>query len=410
MFDLKSVIGGFYKQFIIQRFELDETDVSLIREARALAKETVRASYSEIGILAGSTHFSDLWVRDCCYASFGSLAIGDLDIVKKSLETMLEYTLPSGQVPLRIGDKHFLLKYIGLTHKTVGLRPLGVYKEDKPFSGSLPMDSNPLCIIMAARYGLGTGDVSFLESHFETLKKSMDWCFSFCNEAYLIEEGCYAGWADSLKKKGCVLYTNVLFYESLKSFLAIIKKLNKRELFKPYSTHLSHVEKSIQTRFWNGNFFDDFIDKSGPQKYFSTDGNLLACLFDLATPNQADSIYEYMKESNVASDFCIQTNTPEYPKKVIFTPFRWIGLGDYHNGLRWLWLGCLDIIVRSKYGRLDEAKFQLKKLSQKILEFEGVYEVYNPSGTPVKRLFYKSEKNFAWSAGLFLSACRSCEI
>ncbi len=39
-----------------------------------------------------------------------------------------------------------------------------------------------------------------------------------------------------------------------------------------------------------------------------------------------------------------------------------------------------------------------------IVKYNGVYEVYEKDGTPLKRIFYRSEHPFAWSAGLFLYA------
>ena len=30
----------------------------------------------------------------------------------------------------------------------------------------------------------------------------------------------------------------------------------------------------------------------------------------------------------------------------MYTPFKWIDLGDYHNGLRWLWVGCIEAVSK----------------------------------------------------------------
>ena len=39
-----------------------------------------------------------------------------------------------------------------------------------------------------------------------------------------------------------------------------------------------------------------------------------------------------------------------------------------------------------------------------INEHNTVYKVYSIKGEPINKLFYKSEKRFAWSAGLFIWA------
>jgi hypothetical protein len=41
-----------------------------------------------------------------------------------------------------------------------------------------------------------------------------------------------------------------------------------------------------------------------------------------------------------------------------------------------------------------------------ILENKGVYEVYDKTGKPVKRIIYKSEYPFAWSSGLLIYAAK----
>ena len=81
----------------------------------------------------------------------------------------------------------------------------------------------------------------------------------------------------------------------------------------------------------------------------------------------------------------------------------------YHNGLEWLWIGCVDAVSKHTSGLKKEAEEIVTKLASKILEFNGVYEVYQ-LGKPVKRLFYNSESYFAWSSGLFVWACKELDL
>ena len=84
-------------------------------------------------------------------------------------------------------------------------------------------------------------------------------------------------------------------------------------------------------------------------------------------------------------------------------------MGDYHNGLHWLWIGCIDAVAKFKANNHKQAKHLLFTIAKKIVEFEGVFEVYF-EGKPVKRLFYSSEQHFAWSSGLFVWACHECRL
>ena len=54
-----------------------------IQKSIEIAKLTLRSNYTDAGIVAGKDHFSDVWARDSLFASFGSIALGDTEVVKK---------------------------------------------------------------------------------------------------------------------------------------------------------------------------------------------------------------------------------------------------------------------------------------------------------------------------------------
>ena len=123
----------------------NETDIkkmaNTINKAFEICKRVLREAYNEKGINAGQTHFSDVWVRDSSFAGWGALSLGDTEIVQNFLIHTLDNMNDLGQCPLRIGQKYFLLKYIGIKG------PQGpTYIEDKYVS--IPMDSNALIIIL----------------------------------------------------------------------------------------------------------------------------------------------------------------------------------------------------------------------------------------------------------------------
>ena len=45
-------------------------------------------------------------------------------------------------------------------------------------------------------------------------------------------------------------------------------------------------------------------------------------------------------------------------------------------------------------------------MAKKMDEYNGVFEVYF-KGKPLKRPFYSSARNFAWSSGLYIWACET---
>ena len=113
---------------------------------------------------------------------------------------------------------------------------------------------------------------------------------------------------------------------------------------------------------------------------------------------------DFAKKHSFAN-FTIETNYPRYPFWRT-GPFQFlVGMADYHNrGCLWLQPGITYAISLWKVGQKKEAKEFLERIAKHIVKYNGVYEVYEKDGTPVKRLFYQSEHPFAWSAGLFLYA------
>ncbi len=371
--------------------------------AFTIALINLRNRYTLEGTHAGRHHFSDVWTRDCCFASFGSLSIGDTDIVRTGIITLLKLTNEEGQVPLRVGQKYFLLKYLF----NLKGRSEPRYLEDKRVS--YPVDNNPLLFIMIEHYLQKTQNIAFLKPYFPTLSKMLKWEFSQDRDQdLLIEEDYYGGWADSLKKKGKVLYSNVLHWHAVNSFSRICGYLGYTDLSHSFEEISSAIKSQIHTYFWNGRYFIDWIN-THRHDYFSTDGNLLAILFGLTQKEQAISILECIKNFNLDKGASVATNYPKYSCHDIYHPFLFINMGDYHNGMSWLWLGALYAVTLYRTGLKEESHKALYKLAKKILEFKGVFETYS-KGKPVKRLFYNSEDGFAWSAGLFVWACKEVGI
>jgi len=376
----------------------------MLKKAYELALKTLKDQYTNDGIFAGKSHFSDIWLRDSCFASFGSLTVGDKDIVKTNIKTVLSHLHENGQVPLRVGQKWILLKFLGFDAKI----PQPRFMEDKGVS--TPTDGNSLLIIVAQKYFEQSDDRTFFTENFETFKKIMDWNFTQdFNNDLLMEEGPFAGWADSLKKKGTVLYTNVLHFSALQAFSRICEALNKPTDARHYLHLANCVKEKINTVFWNGSYFIDWLEGKKKHDFFSTDGNVLAIVFGLTNLQQAKKIQAYIQKFELDSGFSTHTNFPKYGLKHIYKWFIPIRIHDYHNGLEWLWIGCVDAVAKSSIGMKKEAIALLERIAKKIVEYEGVYEVYD-KGSPVKRLFYKSERWFAWSSGLFVWACNTVGI
>lgn len=367
-----------------------------INKAFEISKRVLRDAYSENGINAGQTHFSDVWIRDSSFAGWGALAIGDADIVQNFLLHTLSNINDDGQCPLRIGQKYFLLKYIGLKG------PQGpTYIEDKYIS--IPMDSNALIIILFNKFLTRTNNKEIASKYYPKLKQAIQWYEKYANNN-LIVEGPYAGWADSIKKSGKVLYTNALYYKALVSIMEIAKILNITSDIATFKKLSEKVKNELIKTFWNGNYLIDWVNKKKKKTTFSVEANMLSILFEIPNIEQTKKIIDFMLENKVITEFGCPVVYKKYNWNDVYTPFLFIGLKDYHNGLIWFWVSCIASIALKKSGYEEEAVSLLGKISNKITRDNSIYEVYTKNGQPVKRLFYKSEEGFAWSAGLFVWA------
>ncbi len=378
-------------------------DYPTIQTALGIAIQTLRSRYSPLGILAGARHFSDLWTRDFCYASWGALALNDVDIVKTGLTTILQFQLQNGQVPLRVGQPSFILKYLGVNANP----PKARYIDDKGYSA--PVDNNSLLVITADKYLTHTQDASFLTTHYAQIKRAFEWNLSQDRDHdLLIEEGPYAGWADSVKRVGKVGYTNILHAAAAHAMARLASSAND-----PDANHFEMLFNRLSARilatFWVDTHLQDWVTPAGTQPSLAADVNLLAIVFDLVPLANAQHIFTTMAERQMIDAFTPETNSPRYPASHTYWLFNLIGMGDYHNGLQWGWLGSINAVALAHCGRYDEAISQLHRLSEKICEYNGIYEVYD-AGKPVKRWVYQSEESFAWTSGLLIWACEAVGI
>ena len=136
----------------------------------------------------------------------------------------------------------------------------------------------------------------------------------------------------------------------------------------------------------------------------------MAITFNIANKKQSLKIQRCIKRFKINQAVPSKTNYPKYPSTRVSLINHLGGLGDYHNGLSWLWLGCLDAIAKNKIGMKKQAKQLLKQIAEIIVKHNGVYEVYEQNGKPVKRFLYKSEHPFAWSSGLFIYAVHNLKL
>jgi glycogen debranching enzyme len=327
----------------------------ILHNAYVIARKDLSSCCTPDGIVAGTSHFVDMWARDSMFASLGS---SERD-VNRTIDTFFKFQRKDGAIPYRIFRRGGLL----------------IPNFRSVQSGGFVPDGGLMTVIAAKKFGMKYtkqihGALIFYKNKFG--KK-------------LISEWFQCEWADAVLKMGNVLFTNVLYWKA---------------------TDSPTIAKKINETFWNGSYFADWVDYKR-QDYFASHPNMLAIVWGLATVQQSERILAYAGNT-CWNGWALEENYPMYPFWRIPLQNHLSGTADYHNrGCIWLQPVILYAMALAKTGHTREARQVFGKISQKIIEYNGVYEVYEKNGAPVRRLFYRAEQPFAWSAGLFIWAYRT---
>ncbi len=370
-----------------------------IRAAKLIATRALVACDTEIGFAAGTHHFVDLWARDSLFATFGANTVGKASRSKATIKSFLTYQRADGLIPyLVLRSRMTAGKYF---HRhSYYPSPVPHFRSNQ--SGGVVMDGGLMAIIAMRSYIESSGDLRFLKENYGILEKGLVWYWKKFHMG-LVREWFLCEWADAVLKIGHTLYTNVLYWKAIGDMAWMAKKLKKKTESAMYYAWQEKIQALLQSRFWNGVFFADWIDYAR-HDYLATHANMLAIAFGLATKTQATSILAYAKE-HCWNGWTLESNYPRYEWWRIPLLQRVVGMADYHNrGCMWLQPGIWYAIALATVGRKKEGKLVLEAISKKIVEAQDVYEVFEKNGKPVRRTIYRSEGPFAWTAGVYLWA------
>jgi glycogen debranching enzyme len=310
------------------------------------------------------------------FASFGAIAIGDTKQAWSTVQLFLGNLNSEGLVPMRIGAKDEALRYLGLCWR---FGP--VYKQDK---GSNPAVDPNLLILILAEAVERAGGARFDR---EKLRAVTSWIERNTTTNGLIHQGPYADWEDSIKTRGVRLYTSVCLARALRSAAYLLKDSS-------YIKRAERVERAVQS-WWMGTHFSD-----GPKDTrMMTAGNLLAIIWKIATKKQSQTI---LAKLAVRKSVCPPAGDFKPTPRSVYTPFFLIGIADYHASVEWSWLAPLEAIAYDAVGMKKEAAERWKRFDALVEKHGAVYEVYEKD-EPLRRLVYRSERNFAWTIGIRLA-------
>jgi GH15 family glucan-1,4-alpha-glucosidase len=358
---------------------------------------------------AGYRNFRESWARDFGFASYGLLALEQYDTVRQTLEAFFWYQTSNGQLPVKLHSLDFMTRYfhsfLGREQSTEGtLRPKYISAHGAP-----SLDGQAMLVVSALNYAKETKNLEFLRTYWGSFVIAMRWLEShkIHTDQELLHQQSFADWADSVARRGFVHYTNVIYWKALEEMAQAAADLDMEAHSDFYKRKADMVASSIHQHFWSDDLGYFVTSSTLPQ--LSSDGNLLAIAWRLATPEQSESILHTMKLTGMAAPVPTRVAATPYPSELIAIANVLGGMANYHTEAAWIWLGAWHVIALSGCGELAKAQELLSRMSTVIVKDKQIHEVYGTDGEPMASVWYKPEAPLIWNAGMFIYACKYFE-
>src|SRR6266508_495845 len=371
------------------------------RLTNSLSKEIVHAGYR---------NFSESWARDFGFAAYGLLTLKQYDPVKETLEAFFWHQTSEGQLPVKLHSVGVVTRFLHSLFERE--QPNEVLLKPKYLSGhgAPSLDGQALLIIAALAYAQETGNISFLENHWDELRAAMRWLENYRKgpeDDPLLHQGAFADWADSIARRGRVLYTNVVYWKALSEMAIAATRLNLQQEAVPYFVKAERVLRAVNRYFWRDDL--GYFVTSDELTQLSSDGNLLAIAWGMTKPEQAKSILKVMEEAKMAEPVPTRVTYPSYPRQLIALENLLGGMATYHTSASWLWIGAWHIIALVRTGHMEEAQKLVTRMLAVIVRDRQVHEVHAPNGRPLSSIWYTPEAPLTWNAGMVIYACQIFE-
>jgi glycogen debranching enzyme len=366
----------------------NKTIVNKRKHCIKLAFDTIYQNRRDgLMILAGQNYYSDMWTRDAFITSLGLFASEkNMEIIKNILAIQSKNIRIDGLVPLRIGKKSYITRFLLGFHS--GEDNVPVYEDDKAFSE--PTDSNPQFIIMSWLYYKFTNDIKFINS----ISDKILLCYNYmlkCTKNKLLQGKFFHSWYDTFAFDGPDLFSNVLYVYSIKCFNNLVN-LNQNIKYNNLKFEYDEILSIFKKQFWNG----EYLKISPNINVMETAGNSLAILLNILNSNESISVMNYIDKNN---EYKIMPVTiPKIPKKYLWSPAYIVGMEGYHNDRLWLWPHNIYMGARKKLN----LKLDYNNIENVTCKYNMFFENLNYQLEPYTHWFQNTEKHFSESCGSYL--------
>lgn len=354
-------------------------------------------------LCAGLRNFREPWARDFGFAIFGLIDLQETEVARQNLEVFFVHQLPNGQFPLKVHSTHVLERYLHSLlnrHQPIHspLRPKYITAHN-----TTSLDGNGLMVIATLNYAERTGDEEFARERWDQLKRAVDWMEQGrLSPQGLLLQGGFSDWADSINRKGSVLYTNVIYWKALDELARAARRWGLGAEADYHARRSQAMRAALVAHFWRHDL--GYFATSRRFDMLASDGNLLAIAWGLADREQTDSILGRMQEFGMADPVPTRVTHRPYPARFVGVENHLAGISHYHTSASWLWLGAWHVIALARAGYLQEAEELLHRIYRVVLRDRVVYEVHDRDGTPLATRWYNSEAPLAWNAAMIIHA------
>lgn len=392
--------------------------MTLIAEAYQQAKSVLQNNFTNYGFVASPTFYKSVWGRDGSIACLAAHQTEDkklLEASRATLDTLSRFQSDYGELP-------------------------AVFHLENEEVHWYATDSTAWWLIAAEDYLNRTQDKDFAEHSWDSVKRGIRWLASQRfpgTQLILSHEG--ADWMDaSIKRRGIVLYNNCLFYRASLAANKFAHFMNQKEFIDP-----KKIKNDINTLLWPsaasekkmsilGDIFacSTIINKiriegafESPRHYlnfithqwfdssFASLGNLLAVIWDIASAEKRDRIFEYITTEKLSDPYPLRVLDPPATSPVLrnyehdqYTEQSYKNYPYcYHNSGIWPFVGGFYVLALQKCGKNQEAQENLEKLAEanrigRQQEWEFNEWLYGKTGKPSGAILQ------SWSAAGYILA------
>ncbi|MBX3170234.1 MAG: hypothetical protein KF760_22705 [Candidatus Eremiobacteraeota bacterium] len=333
-------------------------------------------------LCAGFRHFREPWARDFGFACYGLLAEGRDQVVEDGLRLFFRHQKPNGQLPLKLHSTRLLERYLHSVLGRVQPDETDLIPRYLTAHGTRSLDSVLLLVIAWGEYLRKTGQLGELahQAH-----KALEWVERMRDGRGLIQQGPYADWADTIGRRGAVLYTNVLWWKA--------------------RTMLDDGQAEEIGRNLLGYFYKDgYLHNTPSSPVFTSPANFMAVAWGLTNEEQSRAILDYADRCGISRVVPARVTDRPYPFYQV-SPLMWLaGISHYHTSCSWMWIGGWHAVACQRAGRSERAQEILHKMLEVVERDRTVFEVHAPDGKPLARKLYHSEEPLSWNAAMILYA------